>query len=149
VLRNRKDFAAADIDDLAQEVFLRLLRYGDETSIENPGAYVSRIAHNVANEWCERARVRFPHDDSALAELLCESDDEPEVALARTQKNEHIQAAVRELPARRRNVLLSHVAHGMTYKEIARHLGLTHRVVVRDLAYAREALRSRLSLEDL
>jgi len=149
LLRNRKSVPPSDIDDLAQEVFLRLLRYSDETEIESPGGYLSRITQNVANEWCERARVRHPHDESALAELLSESDDEPEMALARTQRSEHVQAALEELPARRRKVLLSRVEHGMTYKEIARQQGLTHRVVVRDLARAYKTLRFRLNPEDL
>ena len=62
-----------DIDDLAQEVFLRLLRYSDDIAVDNPQGYLFRIAANVANEWRERSRVRKPHDDSWLEELQIES----------------------------------------------------------------------------
>ena len=65
-LRNRASVPPGDIDDLAQEVFLRLLRYSDDITVDNPQGYLFRIAANVANEWRERSRVRKPHDDSWL-----------------------------------------------------------------------------------
>jgi RNA polymerase sigma-70 factor (ECF subfamily) len=149
LLRKRSSVPPSDVDDLAQEVFLRLLRYSDQTAIEYPGGYLSRITNNVANEWCERVRVRQPHDDAGLAELPTEAIDEPEYALAQAQRSRHIQEAVGKLPARRREVLRLHVEEGMTYKEIAEHRGLTRRIVVRDLAHTYRSLREQIRREDV
>jgi RNA polymerase sigma-70 factor (ECF subfamily) len=148
-LRNRASVPPGDIDDLAQEVFLRLLRYSDDVAVDNPQGYLFRIAANVANEWRERSRVRKPHDDSWLDELQIEAGDEPENAFARTRANEYVQAAVDRLPARQREVLLLHVNEGLTYKQIAQQRGLTYRIVLRDLTRAYSALRMQLRLEDL
>lgn len=148
-LRNRASVPPGDIDDLAQEVFLRLLRYSDDVTVDNPQGYLFRIAANVANEWRERSRVRRPHDDSWLDELQIESGDEPENAFAKTRANEYVQAAVDRLPPRQREVLLLHVNEGLTYKQIAQQRGLTYRIVLRDLTRAYSTLRMQLRLEDL
>lgn len=148
-LRNRASVPPGDIDDLAQEVFLRLLRYSDDIAVDNPQGYLFRIAANVANEWRERSRVRRPHDDSWLDELQIEAGDEPENAFAKTRANEYVQAAVDRLPPRQREVLLLHVNEGLTYKQIAQLRGLTYRIVLRDLTRAYSALRMQLRLEDL
>ena len=47
----------SDAEDLAQEVYLRLLRVKDRDRIENQRAYVLRVAANIANEWRLLARV--------------------------------------------------------------------------------------------
>ena len=49
----------ADIADLAQEVYLRLLRVEKLDLVENPRAYVCRVAINIAQEWRMRA-ARMP-----------------------------------------------------------------------------------------
>ncbi|MGH8241018.1 MAG: RNA polymerase sigma factor, partial [Steroidobacteraceae bacterium] len=127
-LSHRSSVPSADLDDLAQEVFLRLLRYSDDVAIDNPQGYLFRIAANVANEWQERARHRKPHDDSWLEDLQVEFNDEPENAIAREMAHKHMQAAVNRLPRRQREVLLLHVNEGLTYKQIAQRQGRTYRV---------------------
>jgi RNA polymerase sigma-70 factor (ECF subfamily) len=148
-LSSRASVPAADLDDLAQEVFLRLLRYSDDVAVENPLGYLLRIAANVANEWRDRARVSQPHDQSWLDDLLIEPDEEPENSLAQARTNECLQAAVDKLPRRQREALLLRLNEGLTYKQIADRLGLTQRAVLRDLTRAYAQLRLRLKPEDL
>ena len=148
-LSHRSSVPTADLDDLAQEVFLRLLRYSDDVAIDNPQGYLFRIAANVANEWQERARHRKPHDDSWLEDLQVEFNDEPENAIAREVAREYMQEAVDKLPRRQREVLLLHVNEGLTYKQIAERQGLTYRVILRDLTRAYSQLRMQLKQDDL
>ncbi len=148
-LLRRSAVPASDIDDLAQEVFLRLLRYSENVAVANPQGYLFRIAANVANEWQERVRNRQPHEQSWLSELQVETGEEPENVVGQTMVQERVQAVVQKLPARQREVLLLHVDDGLTCAQIARHMGLTHRAVQRDLVRAYSRLRLRLNLEDL
>jgi RNA polymerase sigma factor (sigma-70 family) len=113
---------AAELDDLAQEVFLRLLRYSEKTAVENPLGYLLRIAGNVASEWRERARVSKPHDQEWLEDLLIEPDKEPENSVCQARTDETVQAAVDQLPHRQKQVLLLRVNENLTYKEIAERL---------------------------
>jgi RNA polymerase sigma-70 factor (ECF subfamily) len=148
-LSHRSSVPTADLDDLAQEVFLRLLRYSDDIAIDNPQGYLFRIAANVANEWQERARHRRPHDHSWLEDLQVEFNDEPENAIAREVAREYMQEAVNKLPRRQREVLLLHVNEGLTYRQIAERQGLTYRVILRDLTRAYSQLRMLLRQDDL
>lgn len=148
-LSRRAAVPAAELDDLAQEVFLRLLRYSEKTAVENPLGYLLRIAGNVASEWRERARVSKPHDQEWLDELLIEPDQEPQNSVSQARTDESVQEAVDRLPRRQRDVLLLRVNEGLTYKQIADRLNLTPRVVLRDLTRAYSQLRMQLDPDDL
>lgn len=140
---------SAEVDDLAQEVFLRLLRYSDDVAVENPQGYLFRIAANVANEWRDRSSVRQPHACSWLDELQIDPQDQPDNSVFQSRINKHLRGAVNKLPQRQREVLLLHVNDGLTYKQIADRLGVTYRIVLRDLTRAYGALRVQLKAEDL
>src|SRR6202790_5047322 len=62
----RRVRAAVDIEDLAQETYLRLLRARDLREVRNPQAYLLRVASHVLIEW----RDRQPRPES-----LVEMDD--------------------------------------------------------------------------
>ena len=131
----------ADIEDVAQEVFVRLMRYSEDALVENPEGYLFKIASNVAHEWRNRARVRYPHDDSWLDDLLIEDNEEPENIKYNAQRQAAVEAAIGRLPARQQHVLLLHINGGQTYQQIAEAEGVKYRRVLRDLTKAYSALR--------
>ena len=137
------------VDDLAQEVFLRLLRYSDDVAVKNPQGYLFRIAANVANEWRDRTRSRQPHERSWVDELQVDPSEPADSRFFQSRINKHLQGAVSRLPRRQREVLLLHVNDGLTYKQIAERLGVTSQAVLRDLTSAYGALRLQLKAEDL
>ncbi|HEY0942238.1 MAG TPA: RNA polymerase sigma factor [Steroidobacter sp.] len=143
-LSSRSSIQPADLDDVAQEVFLRLIRYSDDALVEYPQSYLFRIATNVVNEWHERARNKLPHDDAGLEALQEESHREPENFTERTLVNSHVREAVDRLPPRQRAVLLLHINDELTYKQIAVKLKLSPRIVRRDIANAYMQLRCDL-----
>jgi RNA polymerase sigma factor (sigma-70 family) len=132
---------SGEVDDLTQEVFLRLLRYSGDVLVQNPQGYLFRVASNVVLEWRQRCRVRMPHDDSWLHELPIEEAQEPENALERAWQSQYLRGMIDRLPARQRKHLLLHITEGMTYKQIAQAQGLTYRIVLRDLTRAYATLR--------
>jgi RNA polymerase sigma factor (sigma-70 family) len=147
--RNRASVPPGEIDDLAQDVFLRLLRYSDDIAVENPAGYLFRIASNVANEWRERSRVKKPHDDQGLDELLDDTEHEPESVVEHEQFYAYVHARVDALKPRQRDYLILHVEHGLTYKQIAALRGSTYRIVLRELTGAYSKLRMQLDREAL
>ena len=140
-LSSRSSIQPADLDDVAQEVFLRLIRYSDDTLVEYPQSYLFRIASNVVNEWHERARNKLPHDEAGLEALQEEPHREPENSTERTLVNDQVRLAVDRLPPRQRAVLLLHINDELTYKQIAVKLKLSPRIVRRDIANAYLQLR--------
>src|ERR1700751_5649892 len=62
----------ADLDDVAQEVFLRLLRYESAEVVQHPQAYIFKMAANVAAEWAIRSRHRLAHEARGLSSLVAQ-----------------------------------------------------------------------------
>src|SRR5580692_5052723 len=73
----------AEAQDIAQEIYLRLLRLDNKHLIRSPEAFLFRLAANAVYEWRMRARNRLPHSTDALDELS--TDGEASDAIWREQ----------------------------------------------------------------
>lgn len=138
----RRAGKGVDIEDLAQETYLRLLRARDLTDVRNPQAYLLRVASHVVSEW----RNHHPPeelfeglDDNALVD-----DAVPEVALEAEISRDRLDEALQDVSPTTRAVVLLKFREGRRCKEIARDLQLTERQVRRHLTRAFERLRQTL-----
>ena len=144
-LVRRKVGSIADIDDIAQEVFLRLLRYNRAELIDFPQAYLYKIAANVSAEWATRSNRRLPHSSAWLTELA--DTLSPQLEAEREAANAELQRAINALPSPPQTILRLHFAEGICHEAIALRLGLTRRIVKRDLANAYASLRNMLGAD--
>lgn len=135
----------ADLDDIGQEVFLRLLRYERAELVERPQAYLFKIASNVAAEWAIRARSRYPHDAEWLMELTTEV--QPDETVAQEAARSQVERAIERLPPRQREVLALHFGEGLGHAQIALRIGSSQRVVKRELVKSYARLRLELDAE--
>jgi len=133
----------ADLDDIAQEVFLRLLRYDRQELLGEPKSYIFKIAANVAYDWSTRPRQRLRHDPAWLEAL--QDGAEPEGEFESEQRAHHVRSALTSLAPRPREILRLHFGEGMTHDAIAENLSVTPRVVKRELIRAYAALRDSLA----
>jgi len=134
---------AQDADDLAQEVFARLLRVHDAELIRNPLSYLLGIATHVVREFRQRKQHERVLFDSALADDLCE---DPEHAAAQgaaeqLELRERLDKALRQLPAAHQLVLLLVKRDGLSYAEAARTTGLSVHTIEKYVVEARARLR--------
>lgn len=129
---------------MAQEVFLRLLRYGDAEVIQFPQAYLFKIAFNVATEWAIRPGRRLAHDSRWLDDLAIE--DTLEDSLDDHAFQLKVKQAVMTLTPRERAVIKLHFEEGLTREKIALRLGVTERVVKRDFEKSYAKLRHELDV---
>jgi RNA polymerase sigma factor (sigma-70 family) len=143
-LASRSAVRPVDLDDVAQEVFLRLLRYDTAEIVEHPQAYLFKMAANVAAEWSIRSRNRLPHEPHWLAALVAE--DRPDDALDSEVAQLEIQRALGTLSPRERATLKLYFEEGLSQAEIARHLGISFRIVRRDFEKSYAKLRRELNL---
>jgi RNA polymerase sigma-70 factor (ECF subfamily) len=133
----------ADIQDLAQEVFMRLVRLDDAEFVRNPRAYLLGIANHVVCEFLDRSRSvqKWVSFDSSAVERLAETPSElqpPDEAAQRLSTQRQVRAALEQLKPMHRAVLLLRKREGYSYAEIAKRLDLSTRQVERymDLALA-------------
>jgi RNA polymerase sigma factor (sigma-70 family) len=133
-----------DIDDIAQEVYLRLLRT-DTTSVKKPLSFVLGVAaHVVADHWSSELQnaQRFPSAGDAyeaygdLASDLLR--DRVEDLLSLRQEVERILS---QMPPIQVAVLLLIKRDGYSYEEAAAKLGLSVHIVHSNLTTARAAFR--------
>lgn len=136
---------ASDLDDVAQEVFLRLMRYQRTELIENPQAYLYKMATNVAAEWAIRGRYVRPHESKWLAELSISDRAEDEATQVKLQHE--VERALLTLAPRQREVLKLQFYEGLTRMQIAEKIGTTERSVKRTLAKSYTTLRERLDAD--
>jgi len=114
---------AIEVDDLVQETFLRVARYPAEDAARHPQALLARIAVNLARDQLRRNVV---HGGLGEAELRPFSD-------AVVEDDRHEQLVLKQivlgLPRPLRDVFLLSRYTGLTYDEIARHLGISVKTV--------------------
>jgi RNA polymerase sigma-70 factor (ECF subfamily) len=143
----RRVRSPVDAQDLAQEVYLRLLRVERLDLIEQPEAYLYRVARNIAMEWRMRASQSRPHAADELDALVDLTTPE---TLTQEAVNAHgFESALRSLKSTERAIVFLKLRDDMTHEEIARHLGITPRMVRRHLANGYAKLRRRLVTESV
>ena len=136
----------ADAKDICQEVFLRLLRFEHSQIVQNPQAYLLRVAANVAHDFRLREARWAPLETAGLDEVEGESNVERQVEdAARTLR---VQRALAGLPPLMRAALALQSREDLTYEEIAARLGTTRRSVKRAVARGYAALREQLAAEE-
>ena len=124
-----------DQEDLLQEVFMRVFRRLQ--SLQNPAAlrsFVYSFAIRVVSEELRRHRIR-----SRLAAIFLGPAVEPSVPAVDFESREllhRIQAALDNLPGRKRAVFVLRRFDGMELAEIAANLDLSLATVKRDLEKA-------------
>jgi RNA polymerase sigma factor (sigma-70 family) len=129
---------AADVPDLAQEVFLSLLRAPNHEDIRSPEAYLFTVASHIVQQHHQR-RVATPVPLDwleRLAQVPLLSSDEPPAKLEMHQRVELLERTLDAMPSRMATILLMHRVAGHTIEEIARELGIAEITVKKDLAKA-------------
>jgi RNA polymerase sigma-70 factor (ECF subfamily) len=148
-LSGRSSAPSADLDAVAEEVFLRLTRYSDEKLAEHPQGYLFHIAANVVDEWHARAGKPCSQEFAWLNALRDRAEVQARSVVETVSVNAELQAAVGKLPPHQRDVLLLHINQNMTYRQIAAQLKRPPRTVRRDIAHAYAHLRSELRVVEL
>jgi RNA polymerase sigma factor (sigma-70 family) len=129
--------------DLAQEVYLRLLRMDDIGLIRNPRSFVIHLAAHAAHEWRMLARNRLQHSDEELHQLVAESADPAEV-LEEDARLHDLRQALATLSPKCQAVLLMHRRDGMTYREIAAQMKISVAMVKKYMARGLAACQKQM-----
>ncbi len=136
-----------DAAELAQEVYLRMLRAPDMTRVRNPEAYLYAVASNLVKEHAQRqARDRgaLDIDDPLVQEQLAEL---PTFAghLDREKSVERLREVLDQLSPKCRAAVVLQYWHGLTYEEIGQRLGISANMVKKYLSQALVHCRRRMA----
>jgi RNA polymerase sigma factor (sigma-70 family) len=124
-----------DIDDLVQEAYVRLIRAHHAGTIAEPRAYLFTTARNIA---CDLFRRQQPVSIEILEETqrlsVVEDKADAAEAASHSQEIELLIEAIQALPTRCREVLTLRKLHSLSYRDIARRLGISENTVNSQLA---------------
>jgi RNA polymerase sigma factor (sigma-70 family) len=128
---------AEDASDVAQETYVRMMQYEGSREIGSPSALLYRIAINVANDLGRAELVRHAASHCDIEDIELESASAtPERAVAAAQDLSRLRDTIKRLPPKCRQAFLLSRAEGMTYPQIARHCGISVKMVEKHISYA-------------
>lgn len=132
-----------ELDDLVQEVFLRIVRRGHTKDLERLDGYIILTATSVLADRWRRGKVRqaarhIPFDETRHAEPT----PGPESGLMARQALRSTSLSLLQLPERERQVFLLRRLEGLPFAEISRRLGVSVSTVEKDMLRAVRHLMS-------
>lgn len=143
----------ADVDDLVQEVFVQLIqRERNQTNgeaVEHLEQYIFQTAANILRDRGRRDQVRHrdEHESYEESEHGFVTEITPERIVLGEEGIARVDAVLRQLPERTRDVFILRWVNKHTFPEIARKLGMTKRHAQRHMAAALKHLGENLGFE--
>lgn len=135
--------------DLTHETYLRLIQRTSDTPPDNARALAYKIAINLAIDYQRKVNVRKRHASDQEFDSVVESTPNntapPEHILIAQQRLDVLKKALAELPLDCRTAFTLHGTDGLTYSEIADHMGLSKSMVNRLLSRAMTHCRQKLN----
>jgi RNA polymerase sigma-70 factor (ECF subfamily) len=143
----KRRIVESDIKDVCQEVYLRLLRFDRAAVVQNPQAYLFRVAANVAHDFKLRQQRWQPAEpqDLQAREEQPSTQPGPEQLAEQAARARRTAQALATLPPMARAALALQIQEELTYEQIAARLGTSRRSVKRAVARGYALMREALS----
>lgn len=140
--------------DVAQSVFMRVWAFAETSTVENPRALIFKAAGNLAlNEIKRRNRFYQRHvtpSESAEKDALhnvASTAPSPETHASLREDVALILNAIHALPERPRQAFMMNRFDGLSYKEIAKTMGVSESSIEKYMIEALKQLRNVLNAE--
>jgi RNA polymerase sigma factor (sigma-70 family) len=144
----RRRVGRQEAEDVVQDAYLHLLQRGTAATLEQPRAYLFRIAANLAVDFARKAKIRLRYagetydlDANAVAPA------NPEAATGAAMELARLHDSLAKLPPLCRDTFLLNRVEGMTHAEIAGRRGVSVRTIDRFMVRAWDHLRSHFGAE--
>jgi RNA polymerase sigma-70 factor (ECF subfamily) len=143
----RRIRAKADAADLAQEVYLRMLRISDKDAIRNPVHYLYTVANNLVKEHAvlDRRQANSIDIDEAPSHEQLETLPEYDGDLDTKQRVARLSVVLKQLSPKCRAAVELRFTQGLSFREIAMHLGVSTQMAKKYVAQGLSHCRRRMA----
>jgi RNA polymerase sigma-70 factor (ECF subfamily) len=143
----RRIRSKADAPDLAQEVYVRMLRIRDLEAIRSPVSYLYTVANNLVKEHAvlDQRQASSVDIDEAPAHVQLETLPAFDGDLDATQRVARLGVVLKQLRPKCRAAVELRFTHGLSYREIAMHLGVSPQMAKKYVAQALGHCRRRMA----
>jgi len=143
----RRIRSQADASDLAQEVYLRMLRLNNQEAIRNPVHYLYTVANNLVKEHAvlERRRASGVDIDEVPVQQQLETLPAFDRDLDAKQRVARLGVVLQQLRPKCRAAVVLRFTHELTYREIATHLGVSPQMAKKYVAQGLSHCRRRMA----
>lgn len=127
-----------DPEDVAQQTFLKYSALDVSIRIENPRAYLYRIAKNIISSHLRSQAVRKSYTEDGVHKIVQEEGENitPESILLNKDRAKVMRQALQGMSRRRRRVVLLKYTEGLTLDDIAKKIGVSRTTVWKEMAKA-------------
>ncbi len=135
--------------DVVQDTYVRLAGTPDQGDvIENPRAYIYRVAGNLAIDGIRREkRITAHHDMDEDTDAIHDPKPGPENIVLDREQILLLDKALEKLPEKPRAALLMFRVDGLSHMEIAQRLGVSNSMVAKYIVRALQHCRDELLRE--
>ena len=143
----RRIRSKSDAPDLAQEVYVRMLRISDQDAIRNPVLYLYTVANNLVKEHAvlDRRQASSIDIDGAPPHEQLETLPAFDGDLDATQRVARLGVVLKQLRPKCRAAVELRFTHGLSFREIAMHLGVSPQMAKKYVAQALVHCRHRMA----
>lgn len=143
--------AGADVEDLLQDLYLKVVGVAPDADVREPRAYLYRLASNLMmDRW--RSGRRSAARDAAWRDIAHvtgateDLDDAPsaEAVVTGRQRLTRLMTALERLPERTRTIFRLHKFEGLSYAEVAQRLDVSKSTVEKHMMGALRVLAAKV-----
>jgi RNA polymerase sigma factor (sigma-70 family) len=143
----RRIRSKADASDLAQEVYVRMLRISDKEAIRNPVHYLYTVASNLVKEHAvlDRRQASGIDIDEAPAHEQLETLPEFDGELDTRRRVARLGVVLKQLRPKCRAAVELRYTHGLSFQAIGTHLGVSPQMAKKYVAQGLRHCRRRMA----
>jgi RNA polymerase sigma factor (sigma-70 family) len=134
-----------DAADLAQEVYLRMLRVNDTDAIRNPEAYLYTVAANLLKENAVADRRQYRAVEVEEADATPTDWPSADGSLDTSRRIDRLCEVIGQLTPKCRAAVVLQYRDDLSYQEIAERLEVSAHMVKKYLAQALSHCRRRMA----
>ncbi len=143
--------SGGDVEDLLQDLYLKVVGLDAQTEVRDPRAYLYRLASNLMmDRWRSERRAaardgawRIVAHDTEGAEDRADAPS-AEAVVAGRQRLAALHAALARLPAKTQTIFRMHKFDGLSYAEVAAQLGISRSSVEKHMMDALRVLSAKV-----